>query len=516
MLGKRKAQRHLFHAAPVLGPEVVDQMGVYGKLAKEGHKIFRDESFAQLYCPDNGRPSTPPSMLAIAHLLQHHDRVSDAEVIERTRFDLRWKVALDLDPLSVKAPFAKSTFQAFRARLTLHQKEGLAFETSVKVAAQAGLLPEKLLVGLDSSPVRGRGAVKDTYNLLSDAIRCVVVKIAKESQQKADEIAREHGLQRHLQAPSLKGSEVVDWTDADSVTGFLRGLVEDCQQAVALAQTRDCASEEVALLRKVIDQDLHLDPPEKPTLSRQVAKDRTVSISDPEMRHGRKSSGQRYDGHKAHMAVDVTSGVITAVRVTAPASADGEQVKSLLEQTQATTGRKIKQALGDCAYSSRQALRQAEQVGVELITKMPSTNKRVFGPSDFQVREDLQEVRCPAGHLSVKTGRRGEGWVHSWSPKCCGPCPLKSLCTKAARRTFTVFPDFHDRRHRERYARSAAGRQMLRKRVIVEHRIGRIKQLGGALSRYFGAAKTEWQWLWAASMANLCLVWAVASHAGVS
>jgi hypothetical protein len=41
-------------------------------------------------------------------------------VVQCCRFDLRWKVALNLELYSTRAPFAKSTFQAFRVRRTLH------------------------------------------------------------------------------------------------------------------------------------------------------------------------------------------------------------------------------------------------------------------------------------------------------------------------------------------------------------------------------------------------------------
>jgi len=134
MLGERDVQRRLFSAATQLGPAVVAKLGFYGKLAREGHRLFQDGDFAGAYCEDNGRPSVPPSLLALARLLQHHDGVSDEETIARCRYDLRWKVALDLDLASVEAPFAKSTFQAFRARLTVQLKERLPFERSVQVA----------------------------------------------------------------------------------------------------------------------------------------------------------------------------------------------------------------------------------------------------------------------------------------------------------------------------------------------------------------------------------------------
>ncbi len=46
-----------------------------------------------------------------------------------------------------------------------------------------------------------------------------------------------------------------------------------------------------------------------------VSRDRIVSVHDPEMRHGHKSSSKRFDGHKASVAVDTDSQVITAKSV---------------------------------------------------------------------------------------------------------------------------------------------------------------------------------------------------------
>jgi len=51
-----------------------------------------------------------------------------------------------------------------------------------------------------------------------------------------------------------------------------------------------------------------------------------------------------------------------------------------------------------------------------------------------------------------------------------------------------------------------AGRTSLRERVVVEHRIARLVQLGIRRSRYFGKTKTRWQLVMAAVVANLSLV----------
>jgi hypothetical protein len=42
-----------------------------------------------------------------------------------------------------------------------------------------------------------------------------------------------------------------------------------------------------------------------------------VSVEDPEMRHGHKSARQRFNGHKAAVAVDLESQLISGVEVLA-------------------------------------------------------------------------------------------------------------------------------------------------------------------------------------------------------
>ena len=92
----------------------------YGLLASLRGRLFRDADFAVFYCADNGRDSVAPSLLATALPLLSHDKVSDGEAKARADFNIRWKVALGIDPED--RPFAKSTLQVFRAQLILHDK----------------------------------------------------------------------------------------------------------------------------------------------------------------------------------------------------------------------------------------------------------------------------------------------------------------------------------------------------------------------------------------------------------
>ena len=184
MLGKRSHQRGLFEA----DNQYLDFVGrdsFYGFLAKQRGQLFRDEDFAECYCPDNGRPSVAPGLLANALLLQTHDQVSDEEAKARVDYDLRWKVALGIEV--GERPFAKSTLQLFRAQLILKEKMRAVFVRSLELAKQSGYLKERRLkVILDTTYILGRGAVKDTYNLLGDGIQQLCRALAQTQKQELE------------------------------------------------------------------------------------------------------------------------------------------------------------------------------------------------------------------------------------------------------------------------------------------------------------------------------------------
>jgi len=75
MLSRLDPQKKLF-AADNNYLNYVGADTFYGFLAKQRHRLFNDDDFAELYCANNGRPSVPPSLLAVALLLQAYDKVS--------------------------------------------------------------------------------------------------------------------------------------------------------------------------------------------------------------------------------------------------------------------------------------------------------------------------------------------------------------------------------------------------------------------------------------------------------
>ena len=191
--------------------------------------------------------------------------------------------------------------------------------------------------------------------------------------------------------------------------------------------------------------------------------------------------------------------------------ADGSMVSDLIKQTRANTGQEVEEALGDCAYGSRTAVAQAEREGVELNSRMPGPRKGFFPPGAFKVSKDRTQAVCPAGHEAVKAYRSKDAYQLTWDEKTCQACPLRDQCTRGRRKVLTAALDFHEKRARERWARSEQGREKLKARIAVEHALGRAKNRGAGKSRYFGRLKTRFQWLWTLAVNNLQQVWALTS-----
>ena len=95
MLGHRDAQKSLYTADQCDLP-FVGEDSLYALFARHWKRLFRDRDFDALY-REGGRPSKPPSMLAVALLLQRAHNLSDQALIDATRYDLRFKVALHLE-----------------------------------------------------------------------------------------------------------------------------------------------------------------------------------------------------------------------------------------------------------------------------------------------------------------------------------------------------------------------------------------------------------------------------------
>ena len=270
--------------------------------------------------------------------------------------------------------------------------------------------------------------------------------------------------------------------------------------------------------RKSGDADAHAD--DGVSLRDGVSKDRMLSVHDPEMRHGHKSSRRRFNGHKAAIVVDTDSQLITAVDVLPGNAPDNLGALELVEQSEASTDSVVQEAMGDAAYGDGGTRQTFADAGRQLVAKVPGRpNRSHFPKDDFHLDLAAGSCTCPAGqvtHAMVSAGKRTDaaGRVYrlqafQFDGAVCRACPLRSKCIAAKGRQgrrVLIHPQEALLQEARALQQSAAYDEYRARRVVVEHRLARLVQLGIRQSRYFGRVKTKFQVYLAATVANLTLV----------
>ena len=210
------------------------------------------------------------------------------------------------------------------------------------------------------------------------------------------------------------------------------------------------------------------------------------------------------------MAVDQDSQVVVGFDVLAGDAGDATNALPLVEQVEANTGLEVEQTTGDCAYGggpTRQAFAEADR---DLLAKVPQEASRngLFAKSAFEIDLQNERVTCPGGHVSTTFSTTPDGAKTFTFGCACADCPLRSQCTTSKTgRSVSVHPQEAMLQSARAYQKTPEGRARLRERVVVEHRLARLGQLGIGLARYVGRRKTRFQLMMACTLANLRWVW---------
>ena len=398
-------------------------------------------------------------------------------------------------------------------------------------------------VALDTTYILGRGAVKDTYNLLADGIVKLLRALAAVANIAVGEWAEAQGYARYL-GSSIKGEAAIDWSDRKAWAALLAEIVADADRLLELARQawvelpetsvqRQSIVDGAELLGQLLLQDIerksgdgdvaaHADDADDGVSLRDgVSRDRMLSVHDPELRHGHKSSRRRFNGHKAAIVVDTDSQLITAVDVLPGNAPDNLGALELVEQSEASTGSVVEEAMGDAAYGDGGTRQTFAEAGRRLVAKVPGRpNRKHFPKNDFHLDLAAGSCTCPAGQVTrtiVPAGKRtdGTGRVYRlqafrFDGAVCGACPLRSQCIAAQGRPgrrVLIHPQEALLQQARALQQSADYDEYPARRVVVEHRLARLVQLGIRQARYFGRVKTKFQLYLAATVANLTLLW---------
>jgi transposase len=505
MLATMSGQVGFFDAAELARP--LPEGSFFALLAEHGDRIVRDEDFAACYSQRLGRPSIPPSQLAKLLLLQYRTGASDEQAMECVAWDLRWKIALGL---SVDhRGWHPTSLTKFRARLLLHALERVALERTLEIAEQLGMLEGPVEQIIDSTPMLGAAATQDTVRLVRHGVRKLLDAVAAVDEQAAGQLDR--GLEFDYAKPGEKPD--CRWREKAERERMLTRVAEDAERALRAVESADGLLDDEAvkaaheLLRELIGQDFDIDDDGIPRLHRGTRPGRVISTVDTEMRHGRKSSQQRFDGYKLSAAATNTAvPLITAVDVAPASEQDGPQAKQLIDSQ--PENRRPRRVLGDTAYGNGPVRAELAERDVEVLAPVPEgkiTEDRL-GKREFQIDTDAGTVTCPAGHtVAISTSKKGFRGAN-FTRGMCRDCPLKAACCPGRPRRQLNLGEHEDLLIAARHALADpdTAEHLRRTRPRIERLLGLLAaRYGARKSRYIGRAKARLQAAWAAALVNL-------------
>jgi hypothetical protein len=406
-------------------------------LREHRHELF-DEPFqaelAAMYSDKTrGTRPKPPALLAMVTLLQAYTGLSDAAAVEQAVFDRRWQMVLDCVGAD-RPPFSQGTLVEFRRRLIEHDLDQWLVERSVEIARKTGGFGHKALrASLDSSPLWGASRVEDTFNLIGHALDMVVQCVAAIQKVKVEEVHAAAGLQL-LGHSSLKAALDIDWDEPEEQQAALRRLLDEVERlktwlAATLPNERHTPSltEALALLARVVEQDIEPDPDGGgPRIRRGVTKNRRISATDGDMRHGRESRSRVINGYKRHILVDLDTRLILGATVR-PANEPEHAAAAALEK-HATKFGPVEELAIDRGYLASEWVASLHERGVPVISKpWRSRNGGRYTKEQFQIDLARQGGTCPEGQTAnIRPSRTA-----SFSAAVCDACPSRSRPCRA-------------------------------------------------------------------------------------
>ena len=299
-------------------------------------------------------------------------------------------------------------------------------------------------------------------------------------------------------AKSVKSALDVDWRLPDAREKALQVLLDQFEriQSWLRAQVPPLDDQpEVAkaleLVHQLVEQDTEPDPePSTDGPRRRIRRgggDRIVSLSDLDMRHGRKSKTKLFVGYKRHVIADADiPGLVVGVHLAPANRREFDACEPLLASAE-RQGLVVTEVHADRGYLPSPELHERRRQGLVLISKPPTPQRRPgrFSKQDFDVLADGARVRCPGGHTVDVVNRQA-----AFPRKGCAGCALADRCLpKSGRRTVRLHE--HELFYRQMAAElsTPAGRQQRRERVRVEHVLARFGAVQGSKARYRGLDK---------------------------
>jgi transposase len=495
--------------------------------------IFQDEDFAALF-PLGGQPGLPPWRLALVTIMQFRENLADRQAAEAVRARIDWKYLLSLELTDPGFDF--SVLSEFRDRLLAGSAEEVLLDKLLERCCAVGLLKARGQQRTDSTHVLAAIRVLNRLELVAETLRAALNAVAtvapawlqavtplawyerysrriEESRLPKDKTERE----AYAQVVGEDGFQLLDALEAPDAPQearelpMLETLRRTWQRHYERTGTTASAEGEGRTYRVRFKSPQELPP----------ATEGIESPYDAEARyrHKRDTAWTGYMVHVSETCESTAPHLLTHVHTT-PATVHEAQCTTPIQQALIEKDVPPREHLVDAAYISA-ALLVSSREEQDIILRGPTRPSQgwqtqvegAYGPEQFVVDWDQQQVRCPQGHLSTAWWEHGGGQgsrpiIVQFATQTCAPCPVRAACTRAKQRGRRLgLPPRAEAAAvadaRAWYA-SAEGKAQYAQRAGVEGTLSQgVRAFGLRRTRYRGLPKTHVQHIATAAAINI-------------
>lgn len=416
---------------------------------------FVYEELKDKYCLDNGRNAIDPTRMFKYLILKAVYKLSDADVVERSRYDMSFKYFLGMAP--EESVIESSSLTKFR-KLRLQDKEllDLLIGKTVAIAIEKGVIKSNSII-VDSTHTKARYNQKTPREVL-----LAYSKDLRKAVYKVDESLK-----------SIMPAKVNNGVLEDEIE-YCKELIEAIKKNEIIANYPN-VKEKINLLEETVEDDMEM-----------------LALSkDEDAKVGHKTHDTSFFGYKTHIAM-TEERIITAATVTSGEKHDGKQLKDLVDKSR-EFGIEVENIIGDAAYSEKENIEYAKNENIRLISRLSKTV--THGPSrkatDFEYNKDADMYVCKAGHMSIKKtstrpkkhAKDGQGTVESYffDVEKCKHCQYKNGCYKDGAKTKSYSVSIKSVTHQEymNFQESEYFRGKSKERYKVEAKNSELKHRHG-------------------------------------
>lgn len=464
--------------------KISEHINLYDKIIPQDHilrKIKENVDFSFVnklveneYSKNYGRPANEPELMFKLLFLEIKDGLSDREVIKRAETDMAYKYFLNLNPEDELVSY--SMLSIFRN--TKIKEESILEE----------MLNETVRQAIEKGVIKSNSIIVDAAHTKSKAVKRTPTQILRELTKKLrKEIYRTN--------PEIKDkfpNKPSEDETLDKEIKYTKELIKIIKEEI----NEETANKKIIKGIENIDEILNSERIQE-----------IQSIADRDAKQGYKSETNSFFGYKNHIAI-TEDRIITGLEVTTGEAPDGKYMQSLVEKSK-KAGIKVKEVIGDRAYSGRDNLEYGKEKDIKIISRMnPIISNSQKMKDGFEYIKDADTLRCPAGHLAIHKQYRNEcvkqdgikrnaTMEYQFDEKRCKNCSMKNQCplNKQKHKTYMISIMSNNHKEQVEFEKTEYFKNKMRnERYKIEAKNAEIKETHGLRrAKYMGLSRVRIQ-----------------------